>query len=215
VKPFDRVHLTEIASIPGPDTLTWIPVRRHFDIRAFGVNAYRAQAAGEDVVEDHTETSNRHEELYVVIAGHATFRVAEEEMDAPAGTLVFIRDPDVRRSAKAAEPGTTVLAIGGKPGEPYEVSAWELWFAAEPYRRSRDYAKAVEVVSEGLAEHPDHPGLLYNLACYEALAGMKDAAFEHLERSIQRDPKFRDHARSDADFESIRSDPRFDSLTEG
>ena len=90
--------------------LTWRPVRRHFDIRAFGVNAYTAERAGQRVVEEHREESG-HEELYVVLTGRATFKLDGEEHDAPAGTLVHCL-PGTLRGAVAAEPGTTVLGIG-------------------------------------------------------------------------------------------------------
>ncbi|MBA2564548.1 MAG: hypothetical protein H0V09_03895 [Gemmatimonadetes bacterium] len=210
--PFEHVQLSAVPTIPGPGTLSWIPVRRHFGIRAFGINAYRAGEAGQDVVEDHTEGSNGHEELYVVLAGHATFLVGGEEIDAPAGTAVFIRDPAVRRAAKATEPDTMVLAVGGKPGEPYEVSAWEFWFAAESHRRAKEYDKAVEVVAAGLAHHPNHAALLYNLACNEALAGRTEEALEHLGRAIELDAACIENARSDPDLERLRSEPLFARL---
>jgi hypothetical protein len=209
---FDSAHLAEIDAVPGPGTLTWRPVRRRFDVRAFGVNAYTAAEAGQDVVEDHTEASNRHEELYAVVSGHATFTVAEEEIDAPTGTLVFIRDPEVRRAARALEPDTTVLAIGGKPGEPYSVSAWEFWFAAEPHRRAGEYDRAAATIAEGLAERPDHPPLLYNLACAESLAGDTEAALGHLGRAIELNAEAARRATDDTDFDPIRHDPRFAEL---
>jgi tetratricopeptide (TPR) repeat protein len=209
--PFGSAHLSEIEALPGPGTLTWRPVRRHFDVRAFGVNAYTATDAGQDVVEDHTEAANGHEELYAVVSGHAAFTVAGEEIDAPTGTLVFIRDPGVRRAARALEPDTTVLAVGAKPGEPYAVSAWEFWFAAEPDRRAGDFARAAGTLAEGLRERPDHPVLLYNLACAESLAGDTDAALEHLRRAIELRAETAEWAAADADFEPLRGDPRFAS----
>jgi hypothetical protein len=121
--------LDELESIPGPGTLTWRPVRGHFDIRAFGCNAYTAAAAGEDVVEPHDETGDPgHEELYFVHAGRARFSLDGEEFEAAAGTYVFIRDPAVQRHAVALEPGTTVLAFGGPPT--FQPSAWEDRFRA-------------------------------------------------------------------------------------
>ena len=57
----------------------WQPVRRPLGITAFGINAYTAGKAGDEVVEDHTEQT--HEEAYIVIRGHATFTVEEEEID--------------------------------------------------------------------------------------------------------------------------------------
>ena len=44
-------------------------------------------------------------------------RSADETLDAPAGSLVFISDPALRRQAVAEEAGTLVLAVGGSPGE--------------------------------------------------------------------------------------------------
>jgi len=131
---FAAARLDEIEAIPVTEmTLRWLPIRRHFGIRAFGVNAYVAKEAGDDVVEEHTERTNGHQELYTVLKGHARFTVAGEEIDAPSGTLIFIRDPGVQRAAKALEPGTTVLALGAKPAEAYEPSAWEDWFLAYAY----------------------------------------------------------------------------------
>ena len=59
------------------------------------------------------------------MSGHAVFTVDGEEIDAPAGTLVFVRDPALLRSARALADGTSVIAIGAPPGVPYAVSRWE------------------------------------------------------------------------------------------
>ena len=91
-------------------------MRKTLGVTAFGINAYTAANAGDEVVEDHTEPQLGHEEIYAVVAGHATFTVDGEEVDAPAGTLVYLDDPAQQRSAVAKEPNTTVLAIGGSPG---------------------------------------------------------------------------------------------------
>jgi hypothetical protein len=51
------------------------------------------------------------------------------ELDAAAGTLVFVRDPALVRSARATVDGTAILAIGGPAGARFEVSRWErAWF---------------------------------------------------------------------------------------
>ena len=113
--------------IEGQEGLTMRPVRRHFDIQAFGVNAYTADEAGQRVVEEHREEGG-HEELYVVVSGRATFMLDGEKHDAPAGTLVHC-PPGTLRGAMAAEPGTTVLGIGAKPGEVFKPSGWEWTFA--------------------------------------------------------------------------------------
>jgi hypothetical protein len=107
----------------------WKPVRQHFGVQSFGINMMVAPEAGDWVVEEHTElgdSDTRHEELFFVSAGHATFLVDGEEVDAPAGTFVHVPDPETPRGARAVEPGTTVLAIGGEPGVAFTPSQWEL-----------------------------------------------------------------------------------------
>lgn len=204
-RQFETVHLSELDAIRGPGTLVWRPVRRRLGMQAFGMNAYTAEKAGQDLVEEHTEETYRHEEVYFVHSGHATFTVAGEEMDAPAGTFVFIRDPTVKRHAVAREAGSTVLAVGGRPGEPFRESGWEYSFAAQPHVDAADYARAVEVASEGLPRHADDPGLLYNIACWEALAGRREDALAHLRQAYELEPdKVRDWARDDRDLDSLR-----------
>src|SRR6266516_7078574 len=104
-------HLADLESIPvGDRGLQWRPIRSRFGIEAFGVNAYTAEP-GSEVVESHTEETYGHEELYVVVSGRATFTLDGEEVEAPAGTIVHLPDPSVRRKAFAAEPETRVLAV--------------------------------------------------------------------------------------------------------
>jgi len=199
------VRLDEIDPIPVVDgTLLWRPVRRTLDIGAFGINAYIAPEAGDDVVEEHTESSLGHEEVYVVLSGRATFTLDGETLDAPAGTVVFIRDVDVTRHARAEEPGTSVLAIGGPRDGVYEPSAWEDYFAAERHRTAGDYGAYLEELEAALERRPDHPGTLYHVACAEALAGRPDDAIEHLRRALELRPEFASHASTDQDFASLR-----------
>ncbi|MFL5884112.1 MAG: hypothetical protein ACJ77M_03505 [Thermoleophilaceae bacterium] len=105
----------------------WKPLHRLFDVTAFGVNAWIARDEGDEVVEEHTEVEDNvqgHEELYVVTRGYATFIVGDEELEAPAGTVVFVKDPALTRRAIARVRGTTVVAVGQKPGS-FETSEWE------------------------------------------------------------------------------------------
>lgn len=201
-------RLDELDRVPVFGTLVWRPVRRTLGVTAFGINAYTAERAGDEVVEDHDETRIGHEEVYVVIGGHAVFTVDGYEIDAPAGTFVFLDDPVQRRKAVAREPHTTVLAIGGKPGA-HEVSSWEHFFPALPHMREGDYAKARAIIEEGLRAKPEDPALLYNLACAEALDGARDEALEHLRAAVILRPELRASAREDDDLAAIRADPRF------
>jgi len=196
----------------------WAMVRTHFGIGAFGVNAYVADEPGVAVIGEHDELGNsagQHEELYFVASGHATFTVDGDEIDAPAGTFVFVRDPAAKRGAIAKEAGTAVVIAGGKPGEAFTPSAWERSAPALNYFATRDYDKAIEEFERLRAEAPDDPGLLYNLACAESLAGRAADAVEHLSRALELDPDFRRLAEKDSDFDPIRAKPEFASAVAG
>jgi quercetin dioxygenase-like cupin family protein len=202
------LRLDELEGIPVFGTLSWKPVRKTLGVTAFGINAYTAGAAGDEVVEEHDETTLGHEEVYVVLSGHAVFTVDGEEVDASAGTLVYLDDPKQTRHAVARDAGTTVLAVGGVPGA-HEVSAWELFFPALPHLESGDYEEAKRLLRQGLDEKPGHPALLYHLARAEALSGESDAALEHLGAAVATAERFRGFAAKDETFDSIRDDPRF------
>jgi hypothetical protein len=181
----------------------WKPLRRTLGIEAFGTNAYVA-GPGEDIVEEHSEQNLGHEEVYVVLRGRATFTLDGTNHDAPAGTVVHLADPSVRRYARAEEPGTLVLAIGAKPGEPYKPSAWEWYFEAEKFRPSMDTDAALAFLSEGLERFPDHTGMLFSIACWQAMGGHDDEALETLRRAEALDPRVREWAAKDEDVASVR-----------
>jgi mannose-6-phosphate isomerase-like protein (cupin superfamily) len=201
------LKLEEIEGIPVLGSLVWKPVRRPLGVTAFGINAYTAVNAGDEVVEEHTEEQLGHEEIYFVHAGHAVFTVDGEEVDAPAGTLVYLDDVSQRRHAIAKEAGTTVIAVGGVPGK-HEPSAWEYFFPALPAMREGDYDTARRLLEDGLKEN-DAPVMHYQLACVEALAGNRDRALDELRIAVDGNERYREAARTDEDFASIRDDPRF------
>ena len=198
------LDIASVAPITVAGELHWKPIRRTLGIEAFGINAYTGDKVGDDVVERHTEQTLGHQEAYVVLAGRATFELDDETLDAPAGTVVFLRDPSVRRYATAAEPETTVLAIGGKPGEAYTPSAWEWYFEAERFRDPLDPEAALRLMDEANERFPDHVGVMYSTACWLALAGRNDEAWETLQRTIEREPKTREWAKDDEDLAAFR-----------
>lgn len=196
----ERVPLSD----PGVD---WIPIRDSFGIRAFGVNAWTAEA-GAEVIGPHEETDDfagGHQELYFVASGRATFRIGDCELDAPAGTLVFVADPTLTRGAVARELDTTILTIGGSPGTPFEVAPWEWLVRAGAHSRAGDLDGAVQTIQRGLDECPGSAELLYHLACYEGLAGLEPEAVRDLRAAIERDARNLDRARRDPDLQQLRS----------
>ena len=198
------LDIASVAPITVAGELHWKPIRRTLGIEAFGINAYTGDKVGDDVVERHTEPTLGHQEAYVVLAGRATFELDDETLDAPAGTVVFLRDPSVRRYATAAEPATTVLAIGGKPGEAYTPSAWEWYFEAERFRDPLDPEAALRLMDEANERFPDHAGVLYSTACWQALAGRDDDALSTLRRAVELEPRVREWAAGDDDLASVR-----------
>jgi mannose-6-phosphate isomerase-like protein (cupin superfamily) len=204
---FHVAHIDDLERIALGEMI-YRPVRRPLGVTAFGANAYTADEAGGELIEPHDETtagSARHEELYVVVAGHASFTVDGDDVDAPAGTLVLVPQ-GVHRAATAKEAATTVLVIGGPPGAAGPISPFEHWYAATPAYEAGDYARAYEIASEGLADHPDHGTLHYNLACYAAMAGERDTALVHLRKAFEGDPRSREWAQQDEDLASVRED---------
>lgn len=113
----------------GPGPAAWKPLRHHFGISSFGTNAWISNAPGEVLIEEHDEVdpagAGGHEELYAIVRGRATFTVDGSDVDAPAGTLVYVADPTLVRAAVADEAGTVVLCVGAEPGA-FEPSEWEL-----------------------------------------------------------------------------------------
>lgn len=114
-------HLDEIAAEQWP---YWAPIRHHFGIETFGINAWRG-AAGDEVIKRHHEADSGHPELYFVLSGDATFTVGEDEVPAPAGTLVWIEDPAAERVAVAKAADTVVLSISGGPPSGWDTGYLE------------------------------------------------------------------------------------------
>jgi tetratricopeptide (TPR) repeat protein len=207
VPGFESARLEEIErDATRPE---WIPIRRRFGIEAFGVNAWSAAGPEDELIPEHEESSIGHEELYVVVDGHATFTLGGEEIEAPAGTIVFVRDPAVQRGARAKDGGATILTVGAKPGEAFRVSPWEVNAEIFPLFDRGDFAEAKRRLEPVVEANPQSAGSVYNLACAEAMLGETDAALEHLARAVELHPPFAEAARADDDLASLRNDPRF------
>jgi tetratricopeptide (TPR) repeat protein len=204
------VHLDEIDELDD-GRCPWRPVRHHLGIAAFGINAWTGHDAGDRIINEHDESEDESEELYLVLEGRAVFELDDERRDAPARTLVFVPS-GVKRTAFAEEPGTTIIAVGGVPGKAYEPTGWELWAPLRPLYEAGEYAAAADRGRELVEAHPQYAALWYNLACCESLAGRGADAVEHLRQAIDLSEQFRSYAKDDSDFDPIRDEPAFTEL---
>jgi hypothetical protein len=193
----------------------WRPVRHHFGITAFGVNAWTGREVGDRIINEHDEAEpDGNEELYVVLRGRAVFELDGDRVVAPAGTFVFA-PPDVNRTAFAEEAGTTIVALGGTPGKSYEPHGWELWAPLRPVYEAGEYPEAADRGRALVEAHPEYADLFYNVACCESLAGRTAEAIDHLRHAINMSERFREYATDDSDFDPIRNEPAFKDLVGG
>jgi uncharacterized cupin superfamily protein len=124
---YETAHIDDMAAKQWPH---WNPIRHHFGIETFGMNAYRRNA-GESAVPEHDESASGAPELFYVASGHATFSVDGDEIDAPAGTCVWVKDAGAKRAATAKVDGTLVLAVGAAAaGEAYAPAGWDTQYLA-------------------------------------------------------------------------------------
>jgi hypothetical protein len=124
---YGRLSDIPSAGVPHGDA-QWQPIRNHFGLTAFGINAYTGRSVGDVVIgaHDHADPEDeKHQELYFVHAGRARFTVDGEVIDAPAGTFVSVPDVRTKRSAVAEEANTVILVIGAEAGAPFEVTPAE------------------------------------------------------------------------------------------
>src|SRR5579862_1470120 len=129
---YAATHLDEIEAI-SDGRCPSRPIRLHFGITSFGINAWVGRQVGDRLINEHDEAEqgDGQEELYLVQRGRARFELDGEQLQVPADTLVFVR-PGVRRTAFAEEPGTTIIALGGTPGKAYEPTGYEIWAPLAP-----------------------------------------------------------------------------------
>jgi len=207
VTRFDAIDEIEGDGVP------YRPVRQFFGISSFGVSSFTGRKSGDRIINEHSEIDDQ-EELYLVLQGRAAFELDGERVNAPAGTLVFA-EPGVMRTAFAEEDGTTVVVVGGRPGEAYEALGFEAWAPFNPLYEAGNYAEAADRAREAIEANRTALGAFFCLACCEARAGRSDDAARHLRFALEGSQRLRRLASRNADLSSIRDRPEIAELLAG
>ena len=140
---------------------------------------------------------------------------ALERVDSPGtlrGQLFYLRGETLRsleRYSEAVEPLTTAAEI-----MPSNIHIWLAlgWC----YKRLSQLDLAIGALKQALTAEPaeaEEALVTYNLACYLSLAGQKDQALAYLSKAIAMNARYRELVHAESDFDPIRSDPGFQSLT--
>ena len=76
-------------------------------------------------------------------------------------------------------------------------------------KRMERLPAAITAMLQAYGAHPKEPSVLYNLACYYALAGDKTQALSWLGRALRMQPALTRLIPEDPDFAGLRADPDF------
>ena len=102
-------HLHSAGEYTAPDegrTNHWV---EHLRVPALSVGTYSVTAGGVDPQQPHTE-----DEIYVVMAGRATFEAADRRIEAGAGTTLYVPAGEEHRFVDVTE-DLTVLVVFAPP----------------------------------------------------------------------------------------------------
>jgi uncharacterized cupin superfamily protein len=117
-----KLHLPDVPETPT-SAGRWQPLNTLLGVTNFGVNAVAIEP-GEDIDIEHDEADAQHQEVYVVVAGRAGFRVGTDELEAGPGDVVAVADPAETRDYWALEPGTRIICFGAGPGAEHPYGEW-------------------------------------------------------------------------------------------
>lgn len=80
------------------------------------------------------------------------------------------------------------------------------------YKRTDRLERAISTMEHAYAADPTEPIVLYNLACYWALAGNKPQALSWLGRALRMDRNLKRLISDEQDFDQLRNDPDFEMV---
>lgn len=126
-------------------------------------------------------------------SGHSSVRVCELRAEALRGLERHAEALAEFEAADKRAPGQLATLMG---------MAWCL-------KRVDRLDDAIDVMHRAYQLHSDEPVVLYNIACYHALAGDKQQALSWLGRALRMEPALRKLIPAETDFAQLREDPDF------
>jgi len=116
------------------------------------------------------------------------------------------------RAVDAEATERRALQLIERPIEIHPDDPRALYLGACILARMGDHAKSSEWAGRALAIDPEETSILYNVACAYTLMGRAEEALSLLAKIMQHGTFYKNWAAKDSDFDSIRSDPRFQAL---
>jgi TolB-like protein/Flp pilus assembly protein TadD/tRNA A-37 threonylcarbamoyl transferase component Bud32 len=137
-------------------------------------------------------------------------RVRPEDYQA----LLLMQGPLTRLGRKADLEATLRqgLRVAEKHLELNPDDARALYLGAGALVLLGERDRGLEWTKRARAIDPEDPGVLYNVACSYAQLGERDDAMACLQQAIQNGFGHREWLENDSDLDSLRSDPRFQTL---
>jgi uncharacterized cupin superfamily protein len=94
--------------------------RAELGISAFGMQVLDMPPNVDGQYPEHDHQADGQEEVYVVLVGRAELDVEGDRIPLDPGTMVRV-GPSARRTIRTGAEGARILALGGRPGQPYEA----------------------------------------------------------------------------------------------
>jgi adenylate cyclase len=116
------------------------------------------------------------------------------------------------RVAEATAAHRTALRAAEKHLELHPDDARALYLGATDLCQLGERTRSLDWARRALAIDPEDCGILYNVACVYALQGLSDEAIDCLAKALQHGFWYKRWALHDSDLDSLRSNPRFQSL---
>jgi uncharacterized Ntn-hydrolase superfamily protein len=198
-----------VAAFTGRECMDWAGHRVGPGFAVQG-NILAAEAVVEEMARAYTETVGSLVERLVAVleAGQA----AGGDKRGQQSAAIIVERAGGRAESREGIDRICDLRVEDHPEPIAELrrltGIWADWDAQRrahaQYERG-DAGAAVDVLRAAAAGR-DEPMLLYNLACYESLAGRSEDAVAHLRRAVELDGSYRSLADEDRDFDPIRAE---------